>query len=194
MLHWTPDLVVSITSAAIALVAASVSALFSYRGFRIQKLGARDQYFSGLISWAENAVDLTAEAVHVCDLDPRKLPPGEFFKRRHQLQFRLSATIEKGRWFFPNIDVDTHGIHKEEAYRGYRPMVLDSLVWAYRSVGALDYVDQSKNPQRRDELVKCQRLFTTEIQKLLDPRSRKTEFEKLMAKSQENRDGGLPPR
>jgi hypothetical protein len=114
MLHWTPDLVVSITSAAIALVAASVSALFSYRGFRIQKLGARDQYFSGLISWAENAVDLTAEAVHVCDLDLRKLPPGEFFKRRHQLQFRLSATIEKGRWFFPNIDVDTHGIHKEE--------------------------------------------------------------------------------
>jgi hypothetical protein len=178
---------VSILSAGIALSAAIVSAYFSYQGLRnarlaqvFQAVAARDQYFSRLRSWSDEALDLMAQAVHLCDLDPKKLPPGEFFMKRHNLRVCLSATADKGRWFFPNVYVEKHGIHKEEAFRGFRQDVLNSLIWAYRSVGALDYADQSKNIQRRDELVSHQRLFTTEIQKVLDPRKRDEEFAMLL--------------
>jgi len=178
---------VAIVSAAIALVSAAVSAFFSYQSLRRARLDqvfkaidTRERYFGRLQSWSDEVLGLMAHAVHLCDLDPKKLPPGEFFMKRHDLRVRLSAMIDKGRWFFPNVDYETHGTHKEEAFRGYRQSVLNSIMWAYRALEVMDYTDQQKNIQRRIELVSDQRLFTSEIQKVLDPRKQEQEFASMM--------------
>jgi hypothetical protein len=178
---------VAIASAIVALGSAVVSAYLSYRNLRNARLdqvfkaiGTRDRYFGRLQSWAEEALGLMAHAVHLCDLDPKKLPPGEFFMKRHDLRVRLSAMIDKGRWFFPNVDYETHGTHKEEAYRGYRNNVLNGLMGAYRAVCFIDYADAKKNTPRRIELVSAQRLFTSEIQKVLDPRTSDQVYARLM--------------
>lgn len=189
MFHGNFDSIdVSILSAAIAFAAATLSAYFSHRTLQnvrlnqfFQTVAARDQYFSRLRLWADDAIDLLALAVHLCDLDPNKLPDGEFFTKRHDLRVRLSSMVDKGRWFFPNVAIDRHGSYKEEAYRGFRQDVLNSLISAYRSVGALDYTSRAGHAERRDELVASQRRFTTEIQRVLDPRKREEEFTRLMA-------------
>jgi hypothetical protein len=60
--------------------------------------------------------------------------------------------------------------------------VLDGLVHAYRAVTALNYVDTSKNQDIRKHVEDAKRLFTSEIQKVLDPRSRDEEFKNLLGK------------
>ena len=122
---------------------------------------------------------LLSEALHLCELDPQKCEKGKFFDTRHMLRIKLSAQIDKGRWFFPNIDTDRHGNHKVEAYRGYRQKVLDGLVSTYVSVTELNYHDGSENGEIRESIEKAKRQFTSEVQKILAPNSRNKEFEKL---------------
>jgi hypothetical protein len=117
------ELEIAIISAVISLGGALASAYFSYRGLRdarlnqfLQTVAVRDQYFARLRSWADEALGLLAEAVHSCDLDPKKMPSGQFFMKRHDLRVRLSAVVDRGRWFFPNVRIDEHGSHKEESF------------------------------------------------------------------------------
>jgi hypothetical protein len=44
----------------------------------------------------------------------------------------------------------------------------------------LDYADSTKNVSGREALEKAKRLFASEVQKVLDPRSRDAEFRKLL--------------
>ena len=84
--------------------------------------------------------------------------------------------IDRGKWFFPNLHSEEVGAHKEKAYRGYRQEVLNSLVEAYDTVTALDYVSGNNNQSRRDALVAAKRRFVGEIQEVLSPAKRDEEF------------------
>ena len=99
--------------------------------------------------------------------------------RRHRLLIAISNAVDKGRWFFPNIDAGGHGSNKPKGFQGYRHEVLDGLVQAYRSLGQLDYTKQASNVRVRDDLVSAKRAFVGEVQQILDPAGQQDEFGRL---------------
>jgi hypothetical protein len=176
-----------IAAAAVAVISAILAGLFSYKAARdsrlnqhLQLVSLKQQYFSGLLSWANDVVTAMSDAISLCYLDPKRLQNGEFFYKRHLLYSRLSALLDQGRWFFPNLQHLEHGQDKEKAFRGIRQEVLNTIEAALRLVKELNYVDQAPNRDKTSELVKGKRAFVSEVQQILDPRRRDSEFEQLM--------------
>lgn len=76
----------------------------------------------------------------------------------------LSALVEYGRFFFPNIPIKDYGLEKPEAYRGYRNITLDFIV-AYYNLFSLDL--RSEYPINASQVI--QRYFTSEVFKTINP-------------------------
>jgi hypothetical protein len=178
--------VISGLSAAIALIAAAATAWFANKNLirervnqRINLVAARQKYFEDFQKWADQLVNVLTEAIHLCDLDPKQVVGETFFDRRHRLRITLSAMIDKGRWFFPNLEVDDHGVGKELGYRGYRHELLDGLVHAYHCLQRLDYRNRENNEPVRGELTAAKRHFVGQVQKIIDPTSRRLEFDRI---------------
>lgn len=175
---------ISIISASIAAFSAVIS-LRNYRREQLnQKIAAakwKKEYFVDLLKWSDEAMLQLSEALHLCDLDPKRMGDSKFFDLRHSLKVRISAQIDRGRWFFPNVAVNEYGLHKQEGYRGYRHTVLDGLVLAYNELCRIDYSGATVNREQREGIQYAKRLFTGEIQKVLNPESRDEEFRKLVA-------------
>ena len=172
---------------AIAAVVAALGTLVTVWGFRRerlnQKMGAakwKAEYFADLLKWSDEAMYVLSEAMHLCELEPTRMGEGKFFEQRHLLRVKLSALVDRGRWFFPNYANDAYGQHKPEAFRGFRHAALDGLVAAYRELCSLDYRSGENNSDRRAGIEQAKKAFTGEIQKVLDPRSRDEEFRKLV--------------
>jgi len=178
-----PAVIVSVTSAVIA----GTSAVIAFRSSRREQLNQKIQaakwqkeYFSDLVKWSDESMLLLSDAMHLCELDQQNCEEQKFFDSRHTLRIKLSAQIDRGRWFFPNEEVDQHGRDKEEGFRGYRHQVLDQLVFAYRAVTKLKHSDISKS-EARTTIEQAKRAFTGQIQKILAPRARNEEFTNLTA-------------
>jgi hypothetical protein len=130
-----------------------------------------DQYLVNLRSWADDACESISRAIHTTHLDSDK--------RSHELfecMYRLSASIDRGRWFFPNQWNAKIGLDKEPAYRGLRQPILDELVAAYDIVKKMN-VTPGLNPVA--QLVHCQRSFVSEVQQVLNPRRRAEEMDRV---------------
>lgn len=126
-----------------------------------------DQYLCNVRSWADEACESISRAIHSAELE------GDQRKRElFDVMYRLSAGIDRGRWFFPNLWNDEIGIHKEPAYRGLRQPILDHLVAAYDIVKEMSSAPAAKSIT---ELVHCQRCFVSEVQQVLNPRRRDEE-------------------
>jgi hypothetical protein len=171
----------------VALVAAVVSIYYSRRARkdgliqqRVQVLSLKRQHDRDLRKWADAVSDRMTEAIFLCDLDPARLAEGEFFSRRHLLRTRLSALIDRGRWFLPNIHDDIHGKEKPVAYQGHRQVALDRVVITFRKVSELDCEAQAANKTIQPELIKTKREFVAEIQTIIDPRWHAEETTKLI--------------
>jgi hypothetical protein len=120
---------------------------------------------SAVIAWASRVLTLMAEAYEVAasDLDGKS---DWFVKRRMALLSGLSARADEGRLFFTNTGRKDGDEVKESAFRGYRPPVLDCVVWAYEAVAAMPEKDVA---QRLSDL---RRKFVSEVQALVDPTRR----------------------
>ena len=180
-----PAVLISALSALVAAISAVLTS-WNYRREQLnQKISAakwKKEYFADLLKWSDECMALLSEGFHLCELDPKQMEGNKFFEARHSLRVKLSAQIDRGRWFFPNYAIEKHGLHKHEAFRGYRPAVLDGLVHAYRAITSLNYADASQNQGIRKDVENAKRLFTSEIQNVLNPRSRDEEFKKLLGK------------
>jgi hypothetical protein len=139
------------------------------------------KYSEDFRKWADQLADTLTEAIHLCDLDPKQVAGESFFDRRHRLRITISAMIDRGRWFFPNIEVDDHGADKEVGYRGFRHELLDGLVGAYRCLQRLDYRNWDNNVRIRDELTMSKRHFVGRVQKILDPTAKRSLLDRIRA-------------
>lgn len=87
----------------------------------------------------------------------------EFDKITHLA--RLSALIEQGRFYFPNVvKKDDYGSKKPSAYQGYREVTLEYLVFSY------DIIKKDDAANYIDHLNHLQRLFTSRVFDVLSPR------------------------
>jgi hypothetical protein len=116
------------------LISAGIAVYFSNKTARDSKLnqqlqvaGLKQQYFVGLQAWSKEVVTAMSEAISLCYLDPKKMPANEFFNRRHSLYSRLSALMDEGRWFFPNLQHVEIEQSKDKAFRGVRQEVLNTI-------------------------------------------------------------------
>jgi len=138
------------------------------------------QYFAELRAWAGQAVDTLSEAVHLCDFDPRIREPGEFTHelQRHRLRCRLSAHIDRGRWFFPNVQES--GPQQEASFKGYRHEIVQTLYEAYDAVGKLRESSPDGNQTGRERLHHLQRKFVRRIQRVLNPGTLNQVFRRIV--------------
>jgi len=167
---------VNIMIAVLSVLIGAIAGYLTHRGVTSQERSRKQQYFSELRHWADEAVNMLSEAVHLCELDPTKCLEPSFYNRRHNLKAAFSSLIDRGRWFFPNLKSTDYGSWKAEAFSGFRHPVLDNLVYAYGAVRNMNYEDKEKNMFLKEPLVEVKKNFVSEIQRKLDPRKTQKEF------------------
>jgi hypothetical protein len=175
--------IISGLGAVVAFCAMIATLWFSRRNLKLQLVATELKYFEDFQKWADQLADALTEAEHLCDLDPKQVAGEPFFDRRHRLQITISSMVDRGRWFFPNIVTDDHGADKEPGYQGYRPKLLDGPVDAYNCLKKLDCQQRENNQSIRKDLTKAKREFVGQVQKILDPTSRRSFFDSIRDKA-----------
>jgi len=142
---------------------------------RANALNARvwaDQYFQSVRAWADEAIANLAMAIHLNDF-------GSELQTARLIEVRaaLSGLVDRGRWYFPNRFDTEIGQHKGPAFRGLRQPVLEYLVQAYE---ALDKNEALGDQQTRSALVRAERRFVSEVQRILDPRTREKQIDAVL--------------
>ena len=135
----------------------------------------RAQRNTDLVDWASETLERLADA-HALIRDRRDnlLSDEEYRLRRSQMRARLSASLDRGRLFFPNAPVEgLDESEKEQAFRGKRRPALDAITRAYRIVS-----DSGKDPkfdlsEGVRNIVTQKRLFISEVFADIDPRRRR---------------------
>lgn len=106
---------------------ASVSAVVYTYFSNTKKYELTSQYRNEVLCWFGDTIKILMDLKHHCQL--RSLNEDV----RFNLLSALSSKIEVGRFYFPNIDKgDSFGVNKPFAYKGYRNLILDFLVFSYR--------------------------------------------------------------
>ena len=96
----------------------------------------------------------------------------------HETAQKLSSIADRGRLFFPNEEPGTHGQDKEAAFQGYRPPILDAIIFACGRLSRIN-ADGGPDTESADFLVRCRRLLVSEAQNAIDPRRRKQMLKRL---------------
>ena len=112
------------------------------------------QYYQDVVAWHSDVIKVITQ-----------LKATNVENKKNTYLAELSALIETGRFYFPNIDLhDGFGANKPLAYRGYRNVVLDFLVYEYQ---LFEREDSNKYVEHAESL---QRLFTSYVFQYLNPK------------------------
>jgi hypothetical protein len=126
---------------------------------RIKKYEIARDHRNSITNWFSKTVEILIELrlllIH---------SPDQYKIRKLELLLRLSSQIEVGRMYFPNFDIhDSHGITKPTAYRGYRSIILDFLMYSYRICMNENAIEFQRH------LLRLQREFTSSIYEVIEP-------------------------
>jgi hypothetical protein len=151
--------------AGLSLTVSCFLAIFYLLDRRHARFSIKRDHVDNLLRWHSEVVQLLAR-LRLVSLEN----PGA---REKDLAL-LSAKIEEGRFFFPNIDrSDGFGADKPPAYQGYRNLALDFLVASYN---LFSNDDRSTNLAQAASL---QRHFTSVVFEIVRPHERLKEIRKL---------------
>lgn len=127
-----------------------------------KKYELAEQYKRELLAWYEKVILLIMELIVIKEKKDKDL-----------LLSRLSAQIEVGRFYFPNIKKnDGFGRTKSSAYQGYRHIALDFLVYIYEILKREDCEQYVK------QVLSMERQFTSLIFDCIDPNKRKKQLKR----------------
>ena len=135
----------------------SSDGLFFLRDRRHARYAIENDYTKSLLDWHLQVVEIFLRLRLAGETSSNDLRSGELA--------RLSALIEQGRFFFPNIIIDDFGNEKPPAYRGYRNLALDMLVASYNL-----FLGGDKTKKNRAETL--QRHFTSIVFEIVRPAPR----------------------
>lgn len=181
---------VAVVSAIIAVASFAANWRVVSRQSRMQAENLRMAHDSDVIAWFHDAVDVLADAQEALREAGKSYQVEEFPVRQSRARTRISAMLDRGRLFFPNLDRgDGHGGDREAGYQGYRQPALDSLYACYRVVSdwptPMPHVvmtDEQKQEKkdRLKQLVDARRVLVSEVFKAVDPRRRGKLLEELV--------------
>ena len=144
---------ISLAAFIVSLAAIIISYVTSTKKYELQSSLRRE-----IIHWHRETVELLIFVREYLDA-------GVSFDKAAQLA-KLSALIEEGRFYFPNIIEGKEGLgaHKPSAYRGAREITLEFLILSYNIIKREDAGNYFNH------LLRLQRLFTARIFDVLAPR------------------------
>lgn len=169
--------IVGLIATALGSAATAVGVVTAWRAARSAERVAAQQselsahataadWLSDVRDWAGIVIDVISEASYRCkhaDASDATSVVTTLFTCRH----RLSALIDRGRYFFPNQASDTLGLHKPLAYRGSRHAVLDPLVAIEQVLGGSHDVGKFKDADAA--IVYLRREFVSRVFSVLSP-------------------------
>lgn len=142
----------------IALVV-SASVFFCYlRDRRNAKFAIENEYCNQLLTWHGAVVRVLIE---LCVISSHATK-----EKKQPLLITLSALIEQGRFYFPNIAPEAYGLEKPPAYRGYRNVALDFLVASH------NLHKKPHDTHLENHAQHLQRLFTSVVFQIVRPAER----------------------
>lgn len=168
------ELPLAIIATAVAVISLAVSIWSAARSHSQAERSQRDSYLERVRDWADETIEILVGLHRLCRDGSTE---GTFEGERDLLRTRLSAQVEKGRWFFPNYLEDRVGGRKHAAYRGIRQPILDHLVHTY---DCIDGVGWDERASCRQALSDAQRGFVSEVQRQLDPKRRDQNYRDLL--------------
>jgi hypothetical protein len=160
-----------VMAALLAGIALVVSARTFKRQTDLQRWQLRVARESHIIDWAEACITEMAEVETMISTSIGAAPDDLMAQRVITAMARVSALIDRGRLFFPNIIEGDKGADKDDAYKGSRQKVLDHLVAYYDVMGRS--IRERGRPLTADDhttLNAARRRFISEAQKKIDPR------------------------
>jgi hypothetical protein len=102
-----------------------------------------------LLAWSNRAIDSMSRIDALCRYSADDLEPGEFNRRKADLAAEVSAILDQGRIFFPNVQAEGR---EDPTSKGLRPRILDELRLAYLIARDLSPSTPLRNKYRRTEL------------------------------------------
>lgn len=153
--------------AGLSLILSISLAGFYFRDRRHAKYLLESEYTNNLLHWHEKTTNILIKL----NIKNRERSSEEY----QQDLAILSALIEQGRFYFPNIDrADNYGHEKPPAYRGFRNLVLDFLVASYNL-----FKDPDNTPHLTEQANKLQRHFTSIVFEIINPKDRLAKIREL---------------
>lgn len=139
----------NIASMVFGVVSTLVSIIIFYRVSRPEKkYELENSYRQQILDWCfESSMLLIKMRLYIEEKEQR--PPVEDLAR-------LSALIDLGRFYFPNISTE-RGQYKPYAFQGIRDVIIDLLVWSYQ----VCYFNPLK--KYTSHLIVLQRYFISEV-------------------------------
>ena len=155
----------------LSLVALLLSLWVFSRQQRLNRWQLRLQREDHIIAWSQSCITLMAEVEEhlkfIGDGPLQSLPYEKFVKIRAE----LSALIDEGRLYFPNVQRTSHGSDKQEAYKKPQHPILEHLVQAYDFIGKIQRkAGVTPTEQIAYRFNEIRRAFLSETQLVVDPR------------------------
>lgn len=168
-------------SAVIALTSFLFSWRMSHRQEKRAAISLKLAHDNDIIRWSDEAIVVLAEAHELLCEKGVAYPDSEFRLQRSGCRAKLSAIIDRGRLFFPNVHIgDSHGLDKEAAYQGHRRPALDALVSAYQLLGNAG-MQAGPDTASAEKLMAIRRSFVAEVFKAVEPERRGMKLKELSA-------------
>jgi hypothetical protein len=169
---WGVNEWVAAGSAGLALVSFLFNWVIVGRQTQLQFESLKAQMDADTLTWTHEAIDLVSEGVTLARGRGVVYPADEFRRRALEVSQKISSAADRGRLYFPNEAPDQHGQEKEGAFQGYRPPILDAVVFACTQVERMDADEAGPDQVAAEFLIKCRRLLVSEAQNAIDPRRR----------------------
>lgn len=176
---WGVNEWVAAVSAVLALASFALNWALVQRQNKLQFESLKAQMDADVMHWAHETIDLVSEASALARGRGGIYPADEFARRALEVAAKLSSAADRGRLFFPNEAPTQHGADKEAAFQGFRPPVLDAVVFAYTQLDRTRQESGGPDEVACDYLIKCRRLLVSELQNAIDPRRRGAMLEQL---------------
>ena len=171
-MSWGVNEWVAVLSAIVAVVSFGLNWLVVRRQTELQYETLRAEMDAEVIAWTHEAIDQVSQAIALARGRGATYSVEEMRRLSFETCQRLSSIADRGRLFFPNESPETHGRDKEPAFQGYRPPILDAVVFASTRIGRLETAQTEPDKDAAEFLAKCRRLLVSEAQNAIDPRRR----------------------
>ncbi len=182
------DLIIGAGSALVAVISALIARGETRRQRKLQTERLRQSIDAASLDWGNAAIDTLARAAMFARTRHLQANDGGFLANKANLLVAISILVDRGRMFFPNLNPDKKGAEKEGAYRGHRPPILDTLMWAHHELEALTREGGPSSEDSAAYLDECRRFLVSELQAYLDPRRKDEVVERY--DDQDNDDRG----
>ncbi|MGE3249786.1 MAG: hypothetical protein AB7J28_16260 [Hyphomonadaceae bacterium] len=167
--QWGVNEWVAVGSAAVAFISLLFNWAVVSRQTELQAETLKAEMDKDVLDWANEAIDALSEGVWLARAHASSQNRAPLAEPISQLSWKLSALADRGRLFFPNLAPAEYGADKPGAFQGYRPPVLDAVLFGLYQVEQLTPTNPS-NEQAMKFIQDCRRLLVTEVQYAIDPR------------------------